>query len=109
MNALEDETLRILCVASIVSIILGTVLECAVTGWIEGFAIVVAIVVVVFVTAGNDYSKERQFHALSAVADDRKILAYRNGSQQPLEVGVSDVMVGDLLYLRTGDIIPADC
>jgi Ca2+ transporting ATPase len=109
LNALEDETLRILCVASIVSIILGTVLECAVTGWIEGFAIVVAIVVVVFVTAGNDYSKERQFHALSAVADDRKILAYRNGSQQPIEVGVYDVMVGDLLYLRTGDKIPADC
>jgi Ca2+ transporting ATPase len=109
LNALEDETLRILCVASIVSIILGTVLECAVTGWIEGFAIVVAIVVVVFVTAGNDYSKERQFHALSAVADDRKILAYRNGSQQPIEVGVYDIMVGDLLYLRTGDKIPADC
>jgi len=109
LNALEDETLRILCVASIVSIILGTVLECAVTGWIEGFAIVVAIVVVVLVTAGNDYSKERQFHALSAVADDRKILAYRNGSEQPIEVGVYDIMVGDLLYLRTGDKIPADC
>jgi Ca2+ transporting ATPase len=109
LNALEDETLRILCVASIVSIILGTVLECAVTGWIEGFAIVVAIVVVVLVTAGNDYSKERQFRALSAVADDRKILAYRNGSEQPIEVGVYDIMVGDLLYLRTGDKIPADC
>jgi len=46
---------------------------------------------------------------LSAVADDRKILAYRNGSEQPVEVGVYDVMVGDLLYLRTGDKIPADC
>ena len=91
------------------SIILGTVLECAVTGWIEGFAIVVAIVVVVFVTAGNDYSKERQFRSLSAVADDRKILAYRNGSEQPVEVGVYNIMVGDLLYLRTGDKIPADC
>ena len=91
------------------SIILGCVLECAATGWIEGFTIIVAIVVVVFVTAGNDYSKERQFRALSAVADDRKILAFRNNSDQPVEVSVYDIMVGDLLYLRTGDKIPADC
>jgi Ca2+ transporting ATPase len=88
---------------------LGCVLECAATGWIEGFAIIVAIVVVVLVTAGNDYSKERQFRALSAVADDRKILAFRNKSDQPVEISVYDIMVGDLLYLRTGDKIPADC
>ena len=84
-------------------------MECAATGWIEGFAIIVAIVVVVLVTAGNDYSKERQFRALSAVADDRKILAFRNKSDQPVEISVYDIMVGDLLYLRTGDKIPADC
>ena len=107
--ALEDTTLRILCAASMVSIILGCVLECAATGWIEGFAIVVAIVVVVLVTAGNGYSKERQFRALSAVADDRKILAFRNKSDQPIEISVYDINVGDLLYLRTGDKIPADC
>ena len=109
LDALEDTTLRILCAASIVSIILGCVLECAATGWIEGFAIIVAIVVVVLVTAGNDYSKERQFRALSAVADVRKILAFRNKSDQPVEISVYDIMVGDLLYLRTGDKIPADC
>ncbi len=109
LDALEDTTLRILCAASVVSIILGCVLECAATGWIEGFAIIVAIIVVVLVTAGNDYSKERQFRALSAVADDRRILAFRNKSDQPIEVSVYDIMVGDLLYLRTGDKIPADC
>jgi len=108
-EALEDETLRYLCVASLFSIILGTALGCAKKDWIEGFAIIVAVVVVVIVTAVNDYSKERQFAALSAVADDRKVLVYRNDSQQPVEVGVYHVMVGDLLYLRVGDKIPADC
>jgi magnesium-transporting ATPase (P-type) len=109
LDALEDATLRILCAASIVSIILGCVLKCAATGWIEGFAIIVALLVVVVVTAGNDYSKERQFRALFAVADDRKILAFRNKSDQPVEISVYDIMVGDLLNLRTGDKIPADC
>ncbi len=98
-----------MCAASVVSIILGTVLGCAKKDWIEGFAIVIAVVVVVLVTAANDYTKERQFHALSAVADDRKVLVYRNGSEQPFEVGVYEIMVGDLIYLRTGDKVPADC
>jgi Ca2+ transporting ATPase len=109
LEALEDETLRYLCVASIASIILGTVLGCAKKDWIEGFAIIVAVFVVVIVTAANDYSKERQFAALSAAADDRKVLVYRNASEQPIEVGVFDIMVGDLLYLRMGDKVPADC
>ncbi len=31
------------------------------TGWIEGAAILIAVVVVVLVTAANDWTKERQF------------------------------------------------
>ncbi|PIO59450.1 cation transporter/ATPase, partial [Teladorsagia circumcincta] len=34
------------------------------TAWIEGVAILLCVVVVVLVTAGNDYSKERQFRSL---------------------------------------------
>ena len=35
------------------------------SAWIEGVAILISVVVVVFVTAINDYSKERQFRSLS--------------------------------------------
>lgn len=31
------------------------------TGWIEGAAILISVIVVVLVTATNDYTKERQF------------------------------------------------
>lgn len=62
-----------------------------------------------FVSAANDYSKENQFRALSAAADERRVLVYRNSSQQPIEISVFDVVVGDLLYLKTGDKVPADC
>ena len=34
------------------------------TDWIEGFAILVAVIIVVFVTAFNDWSKEKQFRGL---------------------------------------------
>lgn len=34
-------------------------------GWIEGVAILISVVVVVLVTALNDYTKERQFRGKS--------------------------------------------
>ena len=33
-------------------------------GWIEGAAILISVVVVVLVTAANDYTKEKQFRGL---------------------------------------------
>ena len=34
------------------------------TDWIEGLAILLAVIIVVFVTAFNDWSKEKQFRGL---------------------------------------------
>ena len=34
-------------------------------GWIEGVAILVSVIVIVLVTALNDYTKERQFRGIS--------------------------------------------
>lgn len=47
------------------------------TAWIEGFVILVAVAVCGLVTAGNNYSKERQFKQLNSVADERKRVTLR--------------------------------
>jgi len=54
--AFDDFILKLLLVAGIVSIIINTIVEEEErsTAWIEGFAILVAVAVVVFVTAWND-------------------------------------------------------
>ncbi len=91
------------------SIILGCVIQCAANGWYDGFAVLLAISICIFVSAGSDFSKARLFRALSAVVEDRKILAYRYNCEQPIEISVYDIMVGDVLYLRVGDKVPADC
>ncbi|CAF5007623.1 unnamed protein product, partial [Rotaria sp. Silwood1] len=57
---------------------------CANLEWIEGVAILVAVLVVVFVTAFNDWRKERQFR------------------------GLQKLVVGDLCLIKYGDLIPAD-
>ena len=50
-------------VAGIASIIINVIMEDEErsTAWIEGFAIILAVLIVVFVTAYNDLKKEKEF------------------------------------------------
>lgn len=105
IEALEDGTLRILIVAAVVSLVLGFY-ENPSSGWIEGTAILMAVVIVVLVTSLNNYSKEQQFRRLSEVADDKLIKVMRGGRQE--QISVYDLIVGDIVELFTGDEIPAD-
>lgn len=49
-------------------------------GWVEGVAILCAVLVVAVVTATNDYSKDKQFRALNAVKDDVTVQVSRSPS-----------------------------
>lgn len=51
------------------------------TAWIEGFVVLVAVAVCSLVTAGNNYSKERQFQELNKVADARKRVTVKRGGK----------------------------
>ena len=44
------------------------------TAWIDGFAIMVAVLISSSVQAENDYQKEKQFQALNKIADDKKMV-----------------------------------
>lgn len=110
-NAIQDRTLIILIVSSVVSIALGVTLpppgESRSTGWIEGTAILVAVLTVSSVTSLNDWQKDRQFRKLSEASENREVKVIRDGSQQTISSW--DVLVGDVIMLATGDFIPADC
>ncbi|VDL63676.1 unnamed protein product [Nippostrongylus brasiliensis] len=76
-------------------------------GWIEGVAILVAVIVVVLVTALNDWSKEKQFRGLqSKIETEHKFSVIRGG--QPVDVVVNDLVVGDVARVKYGDLLPAD-
>ncbi|KAL6816170.1 calcium P-type ATPase [Trichoderma camerunense] len=74
--------------------------------WVEGVAIIVAIAIVVIVGSLNDYQKELQFAKLNRKKQDRNIKVVRSGAT--MELSVYDVMVGDVIHLEPGDMIPAD-
>ena len=104
-EALEDTTLRILIGAAVISLIVGLI-ENPEEGWLEGVAILSAVVIVVMVTATNDYLKEKQFRQLSAKADEVKVFVLRDGKET--EVFGHELVVGDIMKVSIGSIIPAD-
>ncbi|XP_071518783.1 plasma membrane calcium-transporting ATPase 2 isoform X3 [Panulirus ornatus] len=76
-------------------------------GWIEGVAILISVAVVVFVTAFNDYTKEKQFRGLqSRIEGEHKFAVIRGGEVQ--QIGVGDIVVGDICQIKYGDLLPTD-
>lgn len=71
-------------------------------GWIEGAAILISVIVVVMVTAGNDYTKEKQFRGLQAKIDqEHKFSVIRNGKAEM--ISTSDLVVGDICQVKYGN------
>lgn len=74
--------------------------------WVEGVAIIAAIVIVVVVGSLNDWQKEQQFVKLNKKKQDRDVNVIRSGKTR--EISVFDVLVGDVMHLEPGDMIPVD-
>ncbi|KAL1626429.1 plasma membrane calcium [Neofusicoccum ribis] len=113
--AYNDKVLILLTVAAAISLALGLYETFGVehepgapmpVDWIEGCAICIAIVIVVMVGALNDYQKERAFVRLNTKKEDRVVKVIRSGKS--FELSVHDVLVGDVVHLEPGDLVPAD-
>ncbi|XP_069006368.1 LOW QUALITY PROTEIN: plasma membrane calcium-transporting ATPase 1-like [Embiotoca jacksoni] len=125
-EALQDVTLIILEIAAIISLGLsfyhppgGDSEACGETesgvedegeaqaGWIEGAAILFSVIIVVLVTAFNDWSKEKQFRGLqSRIEQEQKFTVIRKG--QVIQIPVAEIVVGDIAQIKYGDLLPAD-
>ncbi|KAH3757734.1 calcium-translocating P-type ATPase [Pelomyxa schiedti] len=105
LEGLGDKTLIMLCIAACVSLVLG-VWENPKSGWIEGTAILVAVCLVVSVSAGNDWQKERQFRKLNDKKNNKLVKVVRGGENK--QVSVYAVNVGDVVAVELGDILCAD-
>ncbi|KAM8934858.1 plasma membrane calcium-transporting ATPase 3 isoform 3-T3 [Pelodytes ibericus] len=76
-------------------------------GWIEGAAILLSVICVVWVTAFNDWSKEKQFRGLqSRIEQEQRFAVIRSG--QVIQIPVAELIVGDIAQIKYGDLLPTD-
>lgn len=71
-------------------------------GWIEGAAILFSVIIVVLVTAFNDWSKEKQFRGLqNRIEKEQKFSVIRNG--HIIQLPVAEIVVGDIAQIKYGE------
>ncbi|KAI1473064.1 calcium-translocating P-type ATPase [Daldinia caldariorum] len=110
----NDKVLILLSVAAVVSLAIGLYQTFGgehddgqpSVEWVEGVAIIVAIVIVVLVGSLNDWQKERQFAKLNRKKQDRLVKVVRAG--KTMEISIFDLLAGDVVHLEPGDLIPVD-
>jgi Ca2+-transporting ATPase len=112
--ALQDKVIVLLSVAAVVSLALGLFQDFGTprpageppVDWVEGVAIIAAILIVVSVGSLNDWQKERQFRVLNEKKEDRHVNVIRDGGER--QIDVHQVVVGDVVLLEPGEVIPCD-
>lgn len=102
----EDTILQILCVAAVVSLAIGVWKDGWAHGWIDGSSIMLAIVIITAITAGNNYIKEKQFQELQQKQDEATAIVIRNGHTTTIDA--EELVVGDLIQIENGKTLPAD-
>ncbi|EGS19512.1 calcium-transporting ATPase 2-like protein [Thermochaetoides thermophila DSM 1495] len=110
----NDKILILLTIAAVVSLALGLYQTFGVkhedggakVEWVEGVAVIAAILIVVIAGTLNDWQMERSFNKLNKTRGERNVKVIRDGKS--VEISVYDVMVGDVMHLFQGDIVPAD-
>lgn len=111
----QEPVLLLLTVAGVISLALGLYETFGVAkepgdptpvDWVEGVAILTAVAIVVVVASHNDWQKEKAFVKLNTKRDNRDVKVLRSGRSMLVNTG--EVLVGDILHLEPGDVVPVD-
>lgn len=93
----EDRILQILLLAAAVALVIGVIQHGWKAGWVEGLTIFIAVAIIVTVTAGNNYLKEKQFQKLFARSTQETIAVYRGNEGITSTLPLQELVVGDLI------------
>ena len=102
IGTLGDPIIKILLIA----LAIKTVFLFKSFDWYETIGIVIAIFLASFISTISEYGSEQAFEKLQEEVSKISCNVIRNGKKY--EIPISDVVVGDIVLLETGDKIPAD-
>ncbi len=104
LDGFKDPMIVILLVALVVQVVLFFLKQAE---WFEPVGILIAIIIANGVAAVSENKQENKASALKQDEESKMVAkVVRDGQLQ--EIKVSDIVVGDIVYLQAGDKIPAD-
>lgn len=106
VEAFKDSTIVILLVCAALSLGFGIKQHGPEEGWYDGGSIIVAVVLVLAVSAISNFKQSQQFSKLSEESSNIQVEVVREGRRQP--TSIFNIVVGDVVCLKIGDQVPAD-
>lgn len=107
-DALDQMIYFILGILVVISIITGMINDPK-FGWVKGVTILCALFFLILLTSLADYFKDKRFVEISNIAKDEYLPVLRGKEGATQTVNVWNLVVGDVVILDAGDIVPADC
>lgn len=74
--------------------------------WFETLGILIAIFLASFISSISEYGSEKAFKRLQEESSNIDIKVKRNGKL--VNININDVVVNDIVFLESGDLVPAD-
>lgn len=102
LESLGDPIIKILLIALAIKV----VFLIKSFDWYETVGIVIAIFLASFISTISEYGSEKAFKRLQEEASLIKCRVKRDN--KVIEVGIEDIVVGDIVLISSGDKIPAD-
>ncbi|MFA5222102.1 MAG: HAD-IC family P-type ATPase, partial [Methanoregula sp.] len=99
----KSPLIRILLLAVIVSGIIAVIEN---NGYPDTVAIIVAVFLATGISFASEYKSNKEFEILNTHRDDIPVKVIRDG--MPRIIPAREVVVGDLILLEAGDVVPAD-
>ena len=105
-EAFSDFTIILLACAGLVSLGIAIGYSKNAESYAKGAAILISVLIVTNVTAVNEFNKQSQFARLNATVQDVSDRCLRDGVMK--DVKAADLVCGDIVLFRVGDIFSAD-
>jgi len=107
-DAMDEKIYLILAICAAISIITGMIAEPKL-GWMKGVSIIVATLALIVISSLADWTKDKAFVSLQSLGKDEEQSVVRGKQGAIQTVNIWNLVVGDVIILKEGDRVPADC
>ncbi|KAM7271704.1 hypothetical protein ACFE04_030918 [Oxalis oulophora] len=107
VQAAFNPTILLLLVSAVLSFFIEFREQGVESGWHDGFAIIAAVVIIVTVNSVSDFRRvTKEEKNLSDIRNKVKFIVVKRGLD--VHTPISKIVVGDIVCLTEGDVVPAD-
>ena len=106
-DTMKDQLNVVLQILGVISLIVGATSDHPEYGWVEGFAILLIVAIIVLVSGTVGSQKVKKFRELQEMHRNRAAITIMRDGEKSL-IHPEEILVGDKVFLDTGDLIPAD-